>query len=281
MTGANVTSTGHDLSAGRWLDTHFESARPEYEAALRQSGIRAGDAVLDAGCGNGGFLSVLCELVGREGSVTALDLAPENVASVEAAIRAGVLPSTVQPRVGDVLALPFPNGVFHHVWCANVVQYLTVSEFGSMASEFRRVAKPGACIAIKEFDSTIMQLHPLANDPLARLWAERRKKAAHDLIGPWGGTLIPALLREAGLEQVSAKGWLVERWAPASHATRLLVESFIPHWARLAAQFDALAPDVGFWNDLAAAPSRILDAPDFCFREFFVVATGRVPLQPL
>ena len=74
MTGANVTSTGHDLSAGQWLDTHFESARPEYEEALRQVGIRAGDTVLDAGCGNGGFLSMLCELVGPEGSITALDL---------------------------------------------------------------------------------------------------------------------------------------------------------------------------------------------------------------
>ncbi len=278
MTGANVTSTGHDLSAGQWLDTHFESARPEYEAALRQVGIRTGSAVLDAGCGNGGFLSVLCELVGPGGSVTALDLAPENVASVEAAIRAGVLPSTAHPCVGDVLAPPFPNGMFDHVWCANVAQYLTVSEFGRMVSEFRRVAKPGASITIKEFDSSIMQLHPLANDCLARLWAERRKRAANDLIGPWGGTSIPELLREAGLEEVSSKGWLVERWAPVPNATRRLIESFIPHWVRLATQFDALAPDVGFWNDVAANPNRILDAPDFCFREFFVVATGRVPL---
>lgn len=277
MTGANVTSTGHDLSAGQWLDTHFESARPEYEASLRQSGIRAGHAVLDAGCGNGGFLSALSELVGPEGSVTALDLAPENVASVEAMIRAGVLPSTVQPRVGDVLAPPFPNDVFDYIWCANVAQYLTVSEFARMVSEFRRVAKPGAFVAIKEFDSTIMQLHPLANDPLARLWAERRKRAANDLIGPWGGTSIPQLLREAGLQEVSSRGWLVERWAPAPNSTRRLVESFIPHWLRLATQFDALAPDVGFWNDVAANPSRILDAPDFCFREFFVVGIGRVP----
>lgn len=278
MTGANVTSTGHDLSAGQWLDTHFESARPEYEAALRQVGVRTGTAVLDAGCGNGGFLSVLCELVGPEGSVAALDLAPENVASVEAAIRAGVLPSTVQPRVGDVLAPPFPNGMFDHVWCANVAQYLTVSEFDRMVSEFRRVAKPGAYITIKEFDSTIMQLHPLANDCLTRLWAERRNGAANDLIGPWGGTSIPKLLREAGLQEVSSKGWLIERWAPAPNTTRRLIESFISHWVRLATQFDALAPDVAFWNDVAANPNCILDAPDFCFREFFVVATGRVPV---
>ena len=277
MTGANVTSTGHDLSAGQWLDTHFESARPEYEAALRQAGVRTGDAALDAGCGNGAFLSVLCELVGSGGSVTALDLAPENVASVEAVLRAGSLPGIVGPRLGDVLAPPFPDGVFDHVWCDNVAQYLTTGEFGRMVYEFQRVAKPGALITIKEFDSTIMQLHPFANDCLARLWAERRKRAANDLIGPWGGTSIPKLLGEAGLQDVSAKGWLVERWAPAPHATRRLIESFIPHWVRLAAEFDALAADIAFWDEIAATPARILDAADFCFREFFVVATGRVP----
>jgi SAM-dependent methyltransferase len=277
MTSANSTSTGHELSEARWLDTHFESARPEYEGALRRAGVKSGGAVLDAGCGNGGFLPILCELVGREGSVTALDLAPENVAFVEARIRAGALPTSLRTSVGSLLALPFPNGVFDHVWCANVAQYLTTSEFGLVAAEFRRVAKPGALITIKEFDSTIMQLHPFANDFLARLWAERRKQAASDLIGPWGGTSIPSLLRKAGLTDISANGQLVERWAPAPDATRALLETFISRWAGLAAQYDALAADLPFWNEIAADRSRILDAADFCYREFFVVATGRVP----
>ena len=277
MAGANVTSTGHDLSTAQWLDTHFESARPEYESSLRQVGVKKGCAMLDAGCGNGGFLPILSELVGQEGSVAALDLAPENVAFIESNIRSGALPKIVKPHVGDVLAMPFPNGVFDHVWSANVAQYLTTSEFERMVSEFRRVAKPGALITIKEFDSSLMQLHPLANDCLARLWAERRRRAVSDLIGPWGGTSIPSLLRKAGLLGVSAKGWLSERWAPAPNATRALLEVFISRWARMANQFDALAPDVAFWNEIAADPGRIIDAADFCYREFCVVATGRVP----
>jgi ubiquinone/menaquinone biosynthesis C-methylase UbiE len=277
MAGENVTSTGHDLSAARWLDTHFESARSEYEAALRRVGVKRGEAVLDAGCGSGGFLPIFCELVGQGGSVAALDLAPENVAVVESNIRAGVLPVNVHPQVGDVLAPPFPKGVFDRVWCANVAQYLTVSEFARMVAEFRRVAKPGGFITIKEFDSALMQLHPFANDRLARLWAERRKRAASDLIGPWGGTSIPSLLREAGLTDISAKGWLVERWAPPPDATRALLESFLSRWAGLPSQYEALAPDVTFWREVATSPGRILDAADFCYREFFVVTTGRVP----
>ena len=280
MAGENVTSTGHDLSAARWLDTHYESARPEYEAALRDVGVKSGDAVLDAGSGSGGFLPVLCELVGQGGSVAALDLAPENVARIEANIRAGVLPPNVQPKVGDVLAPPFPDGVFDRVWCANVAQYLTASEFARMIMEFRRVAKPGGSITIKEFDSSLMQLHPLANESLARLWTERRRRAASDLIGPWGGTSIPSLLRAAGLKNVSAKGWLVERWAPPSAATRGLLEGFLSRWAGLAAQHDALAGDVAVWNEVVRSPGRVLDATDFCYREFFVVSTGRIPEVP-
>jgi len=280
MAAKEVTSTGHDLSAAQWLDTHFESARPEYEAALRRVGVSRGEAVLDAGCGAGGFLPVLCELVGVSGSIVALDLAPENVAAIESNIRAGVLPPNVQPQIGDVLATPFPNAMFDRVWCANVAQYLTASEFTRMIGEFQRVARPGGFITIKEFDSALMQLHPRVNDCLARLWAERRKGASNDLIGPWGGTSIPSLLRDAGLTNVFAKGWLVERWAPPPDATRALVESFLSRWAGLASQYDALAADIEVWNAVATSPGRILDAADFCYREFFVVATGRIPEAP-
>ncbi|WP_368860646.1 methyltransferase domain-containing protein, partial [Mesorhizobium sp. GbtcB19] len=35
--------------------------------------------VLDAGCGAGSFLPLICELTGSNGSVAGLDLAPENI----------------------------------------------------------------------------------------------------------------------------------------------------------------------------------------------------------
>jgi hypothetical protein len=39
MSDARMTSTGHAGSAAPWLDAHFESARAEYEEALRFVGI--------------------------------------------------------------------------------------------------------------------------------------------------------------------------------------------------------------------------------------------------
>jgi arsenite methyltransferase len=80
MSSTYTSSTGHEASAAGWLDLHFESARPEYEDALRQVGIQPGWHVLDAGCGGGSFLPLIAEETGPTGSVAAIDLAPENIA---------------------------------------------------------------------------------------------------------------------------------------------------------------------------------------------------------
>src|SRR5450631_1579908 len=103
MTGnSHLTSAGHALSEGSWLDAHFASARPEYEDSLRHVGIQPGWTVLDAGCGNGGFLPLMGELVGSKGAVVAMDFAPENVASVEALARQGHYSTNVRAEVGSI-----------------------------------------------------------------------------------------------------------------------------------------------------------------------------------
>jgi len=83
MSAKNETSTGHEASGVDWLDLHLESSRAEYESALREVGIGPGWSVLDAGCGSGSFLPLICDSTGPEGTVAALDLAPENVRRAE------------------------------------------------------------------------------------------------------------------------------------------------------------------------------------------------------
>lgn len=79
----STTTTGHALSEANWLDTHFEVARTINEAMIRDADIQSGWHVLDAGCGGGSFLPLISQSVGPTGQITALDLAPENVAIVE------------------------------------------------------------------------------------------------------------------------------------------------------------------------------------------------------
>jgi SAM-dependent methyltransferase len=278
MTGTKLTSTGHAAADTPWLDHHFQSARPEYEDSLRHVGIKPGWTMLDAGCGGGNFLPLMCELVGPQGTVVALDLAPENIAHVEALARDGAYPPTVQSRVGSILSLPFENAMFDCVWSANVMQYLTESEFERAITEFKRVLKPGGTLAIKEFDSTILQFQPMDPAIVARLVSARRAKSAGTgLLGTWSGSSMPSRLRRAGLTEIARKGWLVERWTPLSPHTRIFVEEVLTYFAGLAAQHDVPAADLQLWRDVASNPGILLDDPDFCGREFFVLTVGRVP----
>jgi arsenite methyltransferase len=278
MSDARMTSTGHAGSDAPWLDAHFESARAEYEEALRFVGIAPGSTVLDAGCGAGGYVPLICELVGARGQVTALDLAPENVAHVERLIQEGRCAAPVDVRVGSVLDLPFADATFDGVWCANVAQYLTEAEFTRVMGEFRRVTKPGGLVAVKDSDGTLLQVLPLDPGIFARLVAARRAKAAGTgLLGSWCGPSLARFFRQAGLTDVVRKGWLVERWAPPSSATRQFVAMGLRYGAGLAAELDVPPADREALRAAAADADRVLDDPDFCSREAFVVTVGRVP----
>src|SRR4051812_35021645 len=68
-----ASSQGQVFTQAGMLDTHFEAARPEYEAMLRSAGLQLGWHVLDAGCGGGSFVPLIAEAVGPTGHVTAFD----------------------------------------------------------------------------------------------------------------------------------------------------------------------------------------------------------------
>src|SRR5262245_18841063 len=118
-----AASTGLCHSDAAYLDLHFRAAQPGYEAMLRSAGIRAGSHVLDAGCGGGSFLPLLAECVGEAGRINAIDLAPENIAAVEARLATSPLPCPVDARTGTVLALPYADRTFDAVWTSGVLQY--------------------------------------------------------------------------------------------------------------------------------------------------------------
>lgn len=275
MTG-NATSTGHEASHAAWLDLHFECARPEYEAALRTVGIAPGWSVLDAGCGGGGFLPQIAGLVGASGSLSAIDLAPENVERARALAAAAHPPIEADIRVGNVLSLPHADATFDCVWSANVMQYLMLAEFRQASAEARRVLKAGGIFAVKDFDSTSLQIRPIDYGILTRFMAARMAGfRRREVLGTDCGSRLPAMLADAGWQIVSKRGWMVERWAPAQDCVREYVLDLLTYFAGLAADYDLPADDHRFWEALGKAPERWVDKPDFCYREFFTVTVCR------
>ncbi|UVK47596.1 class I SAM-dependent methyltransferase [Mesorhizobium sp. AR07] len=273
----NSSSTGHEASNAEWLDLHFESSRPEYEQALLAIGIQPGWAVLDAGCGGGGFLPALRDLVGPSGTIDVIDLAPENISRVKGwTLGVGQEPA-IHAQTGNVLELPFADASFDCVWSANVMQYLTPSEFVQAVREACRVLKPGGTLAIKDFDSTLLHMLPIDRGVLSRFMTIRLQ-AFRDkgVLGTDCGSTLPARLRAAGVTPLWRKGWLVERWAPVSPFTRAYVADLLAYFASVSATYDLSEADRNYWQRLGQNPGELLDQPDFCYRELFVLTVCRM-----
>jgi ubiquinone/menaquinone biosynthesis C-methylase UbiE len=274
-----ITSTGHEWSEASYLDNHFLTCQPENEAMLRSVGIQPGWHVLDAGCGGGSFLPLMAELVGTNGRISALDLAPENVALVEAQAKSGKFPCTIEARVASITALPYEDNTFDAVWNANVSEYLTDSELHTTLAEFCRVVHSGGLVAIKEIDATTTQLQPTTPTLLWHLFEARQRHGDILSIGTLRAIELPKWFREAGLTNIWRKTTLAERYAPLRSIEREFIGSIVKFWSDLSKTLDLPAEDLVVWRALSDlnSPDHIFNHPDFYWRAGYVLVVGRVP----
>ena len=183
---------------------------------------------------------------------------------MERLVREANCTAPVDLRVGSVLDLPFPDAAFDCVWCANVAAYLTGAEFVRVLGEFHRVTKPSGLVAVKDLDVRLLQFLPLDPAILARLAAARHAKVAETgLLGAWCGPLLGPFFRQAGLNELVRRSWLVERWAPLPPSTRQFTSMLLRFMAGLAAEHDVPPADCEALRAAAADPDRLLDDPDF------------------
>ncbi len=279
MSSEHTTSTGHDISDVGWLDQHFNFAREAYEAMVRWVGFQLGWHVLDACCGDGSFLPLLAEQVGASGKLSALDLAPENIAAVEARVKASPLACAVEARVGNILSLPYADHSFDAVWNANVQQYLTDDELRQMLAELRRVTKPGGLVAIKEvhsagWDEAIVR-------PLA-FWRWIDAMCRHGNIQVQGTVRsgeLPRRMRVAGLVDVQYRFFGLDKQGPLNANDR---EWRIAHhqWrAEQARQLELPAEDMAMWERLADAAydDEQTSSRDYYIHAMYIQVVGRVP----
>lgn len=274
---AHTSSTGHAMATGDWLDLHFETNRPEYEAILRSVGFQPGAHILDAGCGGGPFLPLLAAIVGAAGRITALDLAPENIAAVEARIAAGGLPCPVETRIGGLTPLPYPDHAFDGIWCANVAQYLSDEDLATAVAEFRRVTRPGGLVAIKDAEAPVMYLS--TRDPLLlyRFREALRRTRGGRVPGTWRGPGLRNWLRAAGLSDVQVRTTVIERQSPLRPVEHRFFVTGCRAFAATAASLDLAPEDHAAWAWHDANAEAWVSGPDYYGREGNVLVVGRVP----
>jgi arsenite methyltransferase len=278
-TAAQASASGHALSGAGWLDAHFERSRAIYEAIAQAAGLEAGWRVLDAGCGSGSFLPTLAALVGLTGALTALDYDAENVATAERRVAAAPLACPVAFRQGSVTALPFPDGSFDAVWCANVSQYLTDAEFVAALAECRRVVRPGGLVAFKESDGLSAAYHPLDPAVYARLLDACVRGGLMEGHGVVRATVMRRWLERAGLAEVWQRLFPEEHWAPLSPAVQASAASYLRFLSEGIEGADIPEGDRAFWRAQgdSSHPDAIVNHPEFYYRTGCVLAVGRVP----
>lgn len=276
---ASASSTGQSGTAGDWLDLHYQVAEPEYLTLLQRAGLQPGWHVLDAGCGSGCFLPAIAEILGADGHLSALDLAPEHVEAIQARLDRQPLACPVEPRVGALTALPYADGSFDAVWCANVAQYLTVEELRVALAEFLRVLRPGGVLAIKDHDVTTLQLLPIEPMLWWRLIEVGVRQGSTQMRGVLRTVQLGTYLREAGFAEVARTTISIERSSPLRPVEAQFLAAVVADFAAAAAHYGVSDDDRAAWAAVSDpdSPSYLLGQPDIFLREGNVLAVGRKP----
>ncbi len=141
----SIAATRQRRAAGRPLGTApqawgaiEEQQRPTYEEGIRRAGLKAGDRVLDVGCGTGVFLRAVTDMGGR---AYGLDASRALLRVARARVPEADL------RVGDAESLPHEDDSFDLVTGFN--SFFFADDMVAALREAARVAKPGAPVLVQ------------------------------------------------------------------------------------------------------------------------------------
>jgi ubiquinone/menaquinone biosynthesis C-methylase UbiE len=158
--------------------------------AVSELAIRAGDVVVDLGCGPGADLAAFAAAVGANGQVIGVDNDP--VAAGQARDRTADLPQ-VDVREADIRTLGIPAASVDRVHTDRVLQH--VPEPGTALAQARRILRDGgrAVFAEPDWDTLIIDYPDLAT---ARAYT--RYVADHVVRNATVGRQLARLAAEAG-----------------------------------------------------------------------------------
>ena len=218
-----------------------------------------GQAVLDAGCGQGDHLLPIARRLRGPGAV-GLDRNEEALRIARLRASAAGLSKSVRLVPGDLYHPPFPPASFDLVWSSHVVH--GVPDIDRAVGQLAALLKPGGRLVLRE-NRVPQSLLPRDTGAVppgleARLQAAFERWFLADRVqrGRYPAGWLAAL-SQAGLTNPTAKSFLYERNAPFSP----LEQQYLTGWLRRYATYEGVDPAD------AAYVARLLDPsqPEWLF----------------
>ena len=171
---------------------------------------RAGNRILDVGCGEGLAEVALGRLHISQVRLVGVDLVVDKV--VKASQETASHNQRVKFAAADACRLPFGDGVFDSIYCVAVLQH--VNDVETAVTEFARVTAPRGRVVAVEPDNTAR--YGFSSTPAGRRAFELSRSFFNALSGQQSGTTavgpnLPRLFSERGIEPLDVRLFPVSR----------------------------------------------------------------------
>lgn len=212
----------------RQLDAYHHAFEEELENIINELPIRHGDRVLDMACGSGFYTELLASRVGDRGKVVAVDVNPSYLNATRNRAKATPFSHRVVCERGNIERLPFEDGAFDAVWCAQSLYSLP--DPVKTLRELKRVVRPRGIVAVLENDLLHQVLLPWPPGFEIRIrYAEYQalkseKRGTSKFYLP---RRLSAIFAEAGLIPDRKETYAHTRHAPLGKHTRDFLKLYI------------------------------------------------------
>jgi SAM-dependent methyltransferase len=268
-----------DYLLGRGLDEEERLKRqiadlaPDSDAQFDRIGIKAGERVVDIGCGPGGVLHLLAKRVGPTGSVLGIDRGAHFVESARR-FAAGLGLTQVEVREGDAYDTGLPRASFDGAHMRLVL--VNVPRPEAIVRELVSLVRPGGWVASFEASYSMPDMSDPPSPEYSRLRAAYEAYARSQGIDLRVGRRTHRLFRDAGLTDINVDA--VVHVYPVGHSRRLIFIDFINNVRDklIDGGFlsrDELERDLGLFEEKLADPEALVTSSLF-FRLW-----GRVPAR--